>query len=90
MRADGTVPAVNPWPTSASIAAAQLDSRASAAHYIIIFEGMAPAFGEQLVGANGATQAASSQRARFTVVARASGVSDDTGVVLSMSQEYSP
>ncbi|WP_417068768.1 pilus assembly PilX family protein [Niveibacterium terrae] len=78
------VPAFDPWPEDSSIGVTTtIDGRTASAHYIVIFEGNAPAFGEQLAGTP-----ASSKRSRFTLVAQAGGLKPDTNVVLSVSREY--
>lgn len=88
VRADNNLPAYNPWNTTRTIKATAIDTRASDAYYMIVYEGLAPAFGSELVGANGAANPASSTRARFTLYARAGGIREGTGVTLSVSREY--
>ena len=84
VRSAGSVPAFNPWPTDSSVeVTTTIDGKTATAHYIVIFEGNAPAFGEQLAGTP-----ASSKRSRFTLVAQAGGLKPETNVVLSVSREY--
>ncbi|MFA9439197.1 PilX N-terminal domain-containing pilus assembly protein [Uliginosibacterium sp. sgz301328] len=88
VRADGGVPAYNPWPTSSSVKASKLVTGTTDAYYMVVFEGFAPALGSQLVGNNGAVNLSMSGRPRFTIYASAGGLRGETNVVLSMSREY--
>ncbi|MFT4172930.1 MAG: PilX N-terminal domain-containing pilus assembly protein [Rhodocyclaceae bacterium] len=88
VRADNNVPLYKPWPTDSSVAASGIVDGAGKAYYMVVFEGYAPALGGQLIGNSGATHAASTDRARFTIYASAGGLRGETNVVLSMAREY--
>jgi Tfp pilus assembly protein PilX len=82
LRSEGSVPSFNPWPEDSSIGVTTtIDGRTASAHYIVIYEGKAPAFGERLPSTR-------SLRSRFTLVAQAGGLKPETNVVLSVSREY--
>lgn len=85
VRTDGTVPDLDPWPTTKSIPATMPTGGVSKAYYIIVYEGMGTASGTGLVTGNGnANQAVSTPR--FTIYAEAGGIKEATYVVLSTSK----
>lgn len=85
VRTDGTVPALDPWPTTQSIQATASDPRVTSGYYMIVYEGMGTASGTGLVSGNGNANK-SSTKPRFTIYAKAGGLKDATYVVLSSSK----
>ena len=82
LRANGNVPTLNPWPSSGTVeVSTPIEGKTATAHYLVIYEGRAPAFGERLPSTR-------SLRSRFTLIAQAGGLKPETNVVLSVSREY--
>lgn len=82
LRASGNVPTLNPWPSSGTVeVSTPIEGKTATAHYLVIYEGRAPAFGERLPSTR-------SLRSRFTLIAQAGGLKPETNVVLSVSREY--
>lgn len=87
LRKNGDLPALDPWPNASSIAAAAVDSRTGAAHYIVVYEGKAVGSGDGLLDSSGRLNKTSA-KPRFTLYAKAGGIKDGTYVVLSTSKEF--
>lgn len=85
VRTDGTVPDLDPWPTSQSIQATAPTGGVAKAYYMIVYEGMGTASGSGLVSGNGNTNKSAS-KPRFTIYAEAGGIKENTYVVLSSSK----